>query len=131
MECALGVFSKADGSAFFQQGNTIAGFQKFRIFAVLTKYLVAAVYGPREQTRGKALHDRATINCQYSMATFSTRERQRRTRDRRATEISLVMRQTFEAAILTQLFPRSTISIFVQILQADGGQGAYMCLRLS
>jgi len=33
----------------------------------------------------------------------------------------LVLRQTFEAAVMTQLFPRSQIDIFVQILQADGG----------
>jgi len=35
-------------------------------------------------------------------------------------EISLLLRQTFETVILTHLFPRSQIDIFVQILQADG-----------
>ncbi|KAG8066590.1 hypothetical protein GUJ93_ZPchr0004g40371 [Zizania palustris] len=41
--------------------------------------------------------------------------------DRRSTEISLVIRQTMEASILTHLMPRSQIDIFVQVLQADGG----------
>uniref|UniRef100_A0A7N1A7J9 Exoribonuclease phosphorolytic domain-containing protein n=1 Tax=Kalanchoe fedtschenkoi TaxID=63787 RepID=A0A7N1A7J9_KALFE len=40
---------------------------------------------------------------------------------RRSTEISLVIRQTMEACILTHLMPRSQIGIFVQVLQADGG----------
>ncbi|CAJ0964570.1 unnamed protein product [Ranitomeya imitator] len=56
------------------------------------------------------------------MATFSTGERKRRPhRDRTSTEMTLHLKQTFEAAILTQLYPRSQIDIYVQILQADGG----------
>jgi exosome complex component RRP41 len=39
----------------------------------------------------------------------------------RSTEISYVIRQTFESVIMTNLFPRSEISIYVQVLQADGG----------
>uniref|UniRef100_A0A452V5F0 Exosome component 4 n=1 Tax=Ursus maritimus TaxID=29073 RepID=A0A452V5F0_URSMA len=35
--------------------------------------------------------------------------------------MGLQLRQTFEAAILTQLHPRSQIDIYVQVLQADGG----------
>ncbi|XP_078285813.1 exosome complex component RRP41 isoform X2 [Rhinoraja longicauda] len=72
--------------------------------------------------RSKALHDKAAVNCQYSMATFSTGERKRRPHgDRKSTEMTLHLKQTFEAAILTQLYPRSQIDIYVQILQADGG----------
>ena len=41
--------------------------------------------------------------------------------DSRATEISLVIKQTFESVIMTHLFPNSQIDIFIQILQADGG----------
>ncbi|XP_032638218.1 exosome complex component RRP41 [Chelonoidis abingdonii] len=73
-------------------------------------------------SRSKALHDRALVNCQYSMATFSTGERKRRPHgDRKSSELTLHLKQTFEAAILTQLYPRSQIDIYVQILQADGG----------
>ncbi|GCC20159.1 hypothetical protein chiPu_0018775 [Chiloscyllium punctatum] len=72
--------------------------------------------------RSKALHDKAMVNCQYSMATFSTGERKRRPHgDRKSSEMTLHLKQTFEAAILTQLYPRSQIDIYVQILQADGG----------
>ncbi|XP_053250995.1 exosome complex component RRP41 [Podarcis raffonei] len=105
----LGVFAQADGSAYLEQGNTKA---------------LAVVYGPHEMrgSRGKALPDQALLNCQFSLATFSTGERKRRPHgDRQAGEMSLQLKQTFDAAILTQLYPRSQIDIYVQILQADGG----------
>ncbi|KAM5125934.1 exosome complex component RRP41 [Mantella aurantiaca] len=109
IQCRMGVFAQADGSAYVEQGNTKA---------------LASVYGPHEirGSRGKTLHDRAVVNCQYSMATFSTAERKRRPHgDRRSIEMTIHLKQTFEAAILTQLYPRSQIDIYVQILQADGG----------
>ena len=60
-EIRLGVVPNADGSAFFQQGHT---------------EVIATVYGPREvQSRRKMAHDRAIINCEYTMAPFSTAER--------------------------------------------------------
>jgi len=37
-------------------------------------------------------------------------------------ELSLSFRQTFETVILVNLFPRSQIDIFVQIIQSDGGE---------
>ncbi|KAM6033036.1 exosome complex component RRP41 [Chlamydotis macqueenii] len=104
----MGVFAQADGSAYIEQGNTKA---------------LAVVYGPHEirGSRGKALPDRALVNCRYSVATFSAGERRRRPHgDRQTAELALQLRQTFEAAILTGLYPRSQIDIFVQVLQADG-----------
>ncbi|CAA3006290.1 exosome complex component RRP41 homolog [Olea europaea subsp. europaea] len=68
------------------------------------------------------MNDQALVRCEYSMANFSTGDRMRKPKgDRRSTEISLVIRQTMEACILTHLMPRSQIDIFVQVLQADGG----------
>ena len=66
--------------------------------------------------RGKALHDRVVVNCQYSMATFSTGERKRRPRgDRKSHEMTKHLQQTFDAAILTSLYPHSQIDIFVEV----------------
>merc|ERR1712079_160922 len=101
----LGVFGQADGSAYLEQGNT---------------KVLAAVYGPREP--GQGAQDEVKVNCQYSMAVFSTSERKRRPRgDRKSQEMSQHLRQTFEAAIKTELYPRSQIDIFIEVLQADGG----------
>ncbi|KAL6618804.1 hypothetical protein ACP70R_033943 [Stipagrostis hirtigluma subsp. patula] len=105
----VGVVARADGSALFEMGNT---------------RVIAAVYGPREvQNKGQQVNsNEALVHCEYRMAEFSTGDRRRKPKgDRRSTEISLVIRQTMEASILTHLMPRSQIDIFVQVLQADGG----------
>ena len=77
-----------DGSAYLEQGNT---------------KVLAAVYGPREPTqRSGGSSDEVKINCQFSMAVFSTSERKKRPRgDRKSQEMSQHLRQTFEAAIKT------------------------------
>ncbi|KAI9565528.1 hypothetical protein GHT06_009320 [Daphnia sinensis] len=109
IRCSLGIFAQADGSAYLEQGNT---------------KVLAAVYGPHEirGSKSKALHDKAFVNCQYSTATFSMGERKRRPRgDRKSTEMSTHLEETFAAAIRTELYPRSQIDIFVEVLQADGG----------
>lgn len=75
IQCKIGVLSRADGSAFYQQGNT---------------RVIAAVYGPREVTqKSKVLHDRAIINCEFSMAPFSTGERRKKTKGDRFKNIFL------------------------------------------
>eukprot|EP00118_Oscarella_pearsei_P017336 m.171268 g.171268 ORF g.171268 m.171268 type:complete len:244 (+) comp39053_c0_seq11:69-800(+) len=105
--CEMGTVKQADGSALVQQGNTKA---------------LATVYGPHEVTfRSKAMHDRAIINAQYSMATFATSERRSRIRDRRSLEISRMIKEVFEHAVMCELAPRSQIDIYVQVLQSDGG----------
>ena len=43
------------------------------------------------------------------------------TDSRRIQEISLALRQTFEEAIQTQLYPRSHIDISVLVMEQDGG----------
>uniref|UniRef100_A0A8C1SD65 BCL10 immune signaling adaptor n=2 Tax=Cyprinidae TaxID=7953 RepID=A0A8C1SD65_CYPCA len=104
VQARMSVFAQADGSAYLEQGNTKA---------------LAVVYGPHETrgSRSKSLHDRAVINCQFSMATFSTAERKRRPHgDRKSSEMSLHLKQTFEAAVLTELYPRSQIDIYVKAI---------------
>lgn len=111
--CRLGIFEQADGSAFLEMGNT---------------RVLAAVYGPHEvrsSARTRQLHDRAAINCQYSMATFSTADRKTRPRgDYRSLEITANIKEIFETAILTQLYPHSQIDIYLEVLQSDGSNYA-------
>ncbi|NXX13207.1 EXOS4 protein, partial [Podargus strigoides] len=105
----MGVFAQADGSAYIEQGNT---------------KVLAVVYGPHEMrgARGRALPERAVLNCRCSLAAFSSGERRRRAHgDRQAAELALHLKATLDATILTQLYPRSQIDVFVQVLQADGG----------
>ncbi|KAH9423493.1 Exosome complex component RRP41 [Dermatophagoides pteronyssinus] len=109
INCKLAVFEQADGSAYFEIGNT---------------KVLAAVYGPHEiseQNKNKSIHDRAIINCQYSMATFSTSERKSRPRgDFRSQEINAYLNEIFETVIITELYPHSQIDIYLEVLQSDG-----------
>ena len=41
---------------------------------------------------------------------------------RRVLEISAAIRQTFEPVIMTHLYPRSEISIHIQVISADGSE---------
>lgn len=109
IKCKLGIYKQADGSAYLEQGYT---------------KVLAAVYGPHEisKNRSRAPTDRVLVNCQYSTATFSTAERKLRPRgDRKSQEFTQLLQKTFEAVMMTSLYPHSQIDIFCEVLQSDGG----------
>ena len=103
----VGLLDKADGSAYIEQGKN--------------KILVA-VYGPREaHPKHIALPDRAVIKCRYKMAPFSVDERKSPAPSRRELELSKVIRESLEPVVLSDLYPRTSIDLFVEVLQSDGG----------
>ncbi len=103
----LGVLKNADGSALVEYGNT---------------KVLAAVYGPREVLpKHIAMTDRAVIRCRYRMLSFSAEERKSPAPSRREIELSKVIREALEPAVMTELYPRTTIDIFIEVLNADGG----------
>jgi exosome complex component RRP41 len=55
------------------------------------------------------------------MAPFSTDERKSPAPSRRELELSKVIREALEPAIMSEYFPRSTIDIIIEVLQADAG----------
>ena len=66
------------------------------------------------------------------MTSFSTGERKSTKRkDRRSTEISYVIKQTFESVILTELFPKTQIDIFMKVLLLVAGSRAGLEFFLS
>ena len=81
------------------------------------------MFGPKQvEQRSQEDPDRAIVRCEYAMAKFSTGERRRRGKgDRRGTEITMLIRNTLEQTIMTELLPRTQIDVYVQVLQADGG----------
>ncbi len=103
----VGLLDKADGSAYIEQGKN--------------KILVA-VYGPREaHPKHIAMPERAVIRCRYHMAPFSVDERKNPAPSRREMELSKVIRESLEPVVLTDLYPRTTIDVFIEVLQSDGG----------
>jgi len=103
----VGVVESADGSAMWQQGDTIA---------------VAVVRGPRKMhpqhqqdpTTGK-------LRCTYSMASFSVTERIRPGMSRRATEISKIIEWALSPVLMLENFPNMVVDVYVTITQADAG----------
>jgi exosome complex component RRP41 len=103
----VGPLSNADGSAYIEQG-------KIKI--------LAAVYGPKEvHPKHLALPDRTLLRCRYHMAPFSVQERKSPAPSRREIEISKVIREALEPSVFTEYYPRTSIDIFIEVLQGDGG----------
>ncbi|TAL47766.1 exosome complex exonuclease Rrp41 [archaeon] len=102
----LDVVSRANGSAEVSFGKTTA---------------VAAVYGPRTLfPRFMQESDTGIIRTRYNMAPFSVVDRKSPGPDRRSTEISKVVRLALEPSIFLEDFPKATIDVYVEIIQADG-----------
>lgn len=107
IRCSLGTLSRADGSAYYEQGNT---------------RVLAAVYGPREPTGRDFEHDKAIVKCEFSTAMFASTARRRTWKgDRKSTAAAIVVQRLFEGVILLAEYPRCQIDIYVQVLQNDGG----------
>ena len=102
-----GVLKRADGSAYVEWGGNKA---------------LAAVYGPREaRPRHTQNPTRAIVKCRYNMAAFSVSDRKRQGPDRRSVEISKIMSEALEHVVFTEQFPRASIDVYIEVLQADAG----------
>ncbi len=102
-----GVLKRADGSAYIEWGGN---------------KVLAAVYGPRE-AHPRHIQDpaRALVQCRYNMAPFSVSDRKRPGPDRRSVEISKVISEAFASVVFKEQFPRTSVDIFIEVLQADAG----------
>ncbi len=103
----VGMLRNADGSAYIEFGKN---------------KIMAAVYGPKEvHPKHSALPDKSVLRCRYHMSPFSTDERKNPAPSRREIEISKVIREALEPALLLEDYPRTAIDVFVEVLQSDGG----------
>ena len=107
LKITAGSLHQADGSAFVEWG--------------LNK-VMAAVYGPREvHPRHLQENNKAIVQCRYNMAAFSVDERKRPGLDRRSQEISKVIAEAFESVIFAEEYPRTSIDVYIEVLQANAG----------
>lgn len=102
-----GVLKNADGSAYVEIGKN---------------KVLAAVYGPREcHPRHMQNPTKAIIQCKYNMQAYSVSDRKRPGTDRRSVEISKIISEALENVVLTELYPRASIDVYIEILQANAG----------
>ncbi len=107
LKIEAGVLSRADGSAYVEWG--------------LNK-VMAAVYGPREcHPRHLQNPERALVQCNYNMASFSVDDRKRPGPDRRSHEISKIISEALTHVVFTEYFPRTSIDVYIEVLQANAG----------
>ena len=103
----VGVLANADGSAYIEWGKN---------------KIMAAVYGPKEvHPKHQVLGDRALLRSRYHMAPFSVDERKNPAPSRREIEISKVIREALQPAVIVEDYPRTAIEVWVEVLQSDGG----------
>ena len=104
----VGVVPKANGSAMFQIGNTIA---------------VAAVYGPK-QLYPAYLQDptKGVLRCEYNMFSFSgSGDRVRPGGNRRSKEISLVTEKALLPVLDLRGYSGAVIDVDIELIQTDAG----------
>lgn len=107
LKIEAGVLKRADGSAYVEWG--------------LNK-VMAAVYGPREcHPRHLQNTERALVQCHYNMASFSVDDRKRPGPDRRSHEISKIISEALTNVVFTEYFPRTSIDVYIEVLQANAG----------
>jgi exosome complex component RRP41 len=103
-----GVIKKADGSAIFKIGNTIA---------------YAAVYGPRTlYPRFLQNPERGILRVNYNMMPFSgCGDRIRPGGSRRSKEIAMVTKNALTPVVDLDDFPNAVVDIFIELPQTDAG----------
>lgn len=107
IKITAGVLHRADGSCYLEWGGN--------------KVLVA-VYGPREAVPRHTQNPlRAIVQARYNMAAFSVEDRKRPGPDRRSVEISKVISEALEKVVLTEQFPRASIDVNIEVLDAEAG----------
>jgi len=102
-----GVLHRAEGSCYLEWGGN---------------KVIVAVYGPREAVPRHTQNPlRAIVNARYNMAAFSVDDRKRPGPDRRSREISKVTSEALENVILVEKFPRASIDVNIEIIDAEAG----------
>jgi len=108
IEARAGIIKRADGSAMFRIGKTVA---------------YAAVYGPRNLYPKFLQNPReGIIRVNYAMMPFSSKgERVRPGPSRRSKEISMVTEKALLPVLSLEEFPNAVVDVFIQLPQTDAG----------
>ncbi|KAJ1675668.1 3'-5'-exoribonuclease [Spiromyces aspiralis] len=113
-----GLVSNAGGSAYYEQ-------DKIRI--------ACAVYGPRPfkkvgvsagiggpSSGGSAAPNQAIFDCDFKYSTFSCSWRRSHIKDSDEKEISAIISQALCPSIRLELYPKSSIDVYITVIESDG-----------
>ncbi|KAJ1984174.1 3'-5'-exoribonuclease [Dimargaris verticillata] len=99
-----GLINQASGSAYFEQNNI---------------RVACGVYGPRQNTQAQ-FNENARLDCGFKFATFACDKRRQFQRDPEERELSQILIQALTPAVRLGMYPKSTIDIYVTVIQSDG-----------
>ncbi|KAL1924603.1 uncharacterized protein VTP21DRAFT_4257 [Calcarisporiella thermophila] len=99
-----GLINQANGSAYIEMNQT---------------KIACGVYGPRQSKR-PSFSGKGKLNCEVKFSTFSCPKRRGHQQDAQEKELSAFLTQALSPAVRLELFPKSTVDIFIHILQNDG-----------
>ncbi|KAF8625826.1 hypothetical protein AX15_005206 [Amanita polypyramis BW_CC] len=99
-----GLINQANGSAYIETERT---------------KIACAVYGPR-QSKNVPYHDKGKLNVEVKFAPFSCPRRRAPLRDAEDRSLALAIYQALVPAVRLELLPKSTIDVFITIIEADG-----------
>ncbi|KOS15383.1 hypothetical protein Malapachy_2650 [Malassezia pachydermatis] len=109
------IIPNASGSALIECGNT---------------KIVCAVHGPR-QVRGRQYSGKAELNVQFQMAPFSLRQRQKPGKDTEKSGPASLIQQALLPAVRLELLPKSSIDVYVTVLDSDTSELGYSSLGVT
>ncbi|KAI9206875.1 ribosomal protein S5 domain 2-type protein [Polychytrium aggregatum] len=99
----IGAIKQANGSAYIEFGNL---------------KVTCSVYGPRQGKTKTA--DRGQLNCDFKFAPFSCSRRRGYPKDPVEKEFGILIKQALSPAVRFETFPKSTVDIFVYVIESDG-----------
>ncbi|KAG6330091.1 hypothetical protein ID866_8998 [Astraeus odoratus] len=102
-----GLITQANGSAYVETENT---------------KLACAVYGPR-QSKTTAYSEKGRLNVEVKFTPFSCMRRRAPLRDAEDRAIATAVHQAITSSVCLELFPKSTIDVFITIFENDGIEG--------
>ncbi|KAL1707270.1 3' exoribonuclease family, domain 1-domain-containing protein [Schizophyllum commune] len=103
-----GLISQANGSAYIEA-------DKIKI--------ACAVYGPR-QNKNVAYSEQGRLNVEVKYAPYATARRKAPLRDAEDRSIGVAIHQALLASVRLELLPKSTVDIFLVIIEADGKEAS-------
>ncbi|KAF7304899.1 hypothetical protein MKEN_01204200 [Mycena kentingensis (nom. inval.)] len=99
-----GLISQANGSAYIETEKT---------------KIACAVYGPR-QSKNTSYSDLGRLNVEVKFAPFSCTRRRAPLRDAEDRSVAVAIHQALVSSVRLELLPKSTIDIFLTIIECDG-----------
>ncbi|KAN0077258.1 3' exoribonuclease family, domain 1 domain containing protein [Tylopilus felleus] len=102
-----GLISQANGSAYIETEKT---------------KLACAVYGPR-QSKSTTYNEKGRLNIEVKFAPFSCTRRRSPLHDAEDRSLAVAIHQSIASSVCLELFPKSTIDVFITIIENDGIEG--------